>query len=362
MVSRSIIVHAHTRTPDGTSLLLTTAHSLETYILPPTLLECTNQGISPYVKQTLPESTRATAISPHFDLSRPEQCLYLTSPRDLPIRLVSPFHPDILASFPLVNAHTEAFQAPHSLLFNPRDPSYFFAGTDGLLAVFDLHRPGAGPSSIIRTQQQKRRSGIAGVLAANASYGLERLKGINSALAANDEGLLAVGTFSGQVGMYDLGHEDSAVMVLPSSTDSEHGITSLHFLESQYLIVAARSSCTLEVFDLRNPHQRLGRLCGRNALTQRRLGVDCTAGQVTAGSIDGSISIWQGTTLREGDMLPDIRHEMGPKGLHITGVGTHPLGAGVLAACGGLDRGLGSESTDHLQQDRLQVFDLELMG
>ncbi|KAL9640919.1 MAG: hypothetical protein Q9204_000486 [Flavoplaca sp. TL-2023a] len=110
---------------------------------PPDLLtSSTPIHLTPYTTHRCPEPVYTTTIHPSYTLANPASALYLASLRSLPIRLLSPFSPSILSSYPLISKTTEAYTAPHSLLFSTHDPNTFFAGSANLIAVFDINRNG----------------------------------------------------------------------------------------------------------------------------------------------------------------------------------------------------------------------------
>ncbi|KAL9102707.1 MAG: hypothetical protein Q9163_002169 [Psora crenata] len=327
---------------DGTTVLLPTAsHRLDTYVLPPDLLDPLPSqlyhDLEPYTTHGLPEPTHATIIHPCYTLSSPQTCLYLTSPCNLPIRLLSPFAKGILATYPLVKSTTEAWIAPYSLLFNPRDLNTFFAGADGLVAAFDLQRNGEGPISKISTSKRRqRRAGPAARLDPTGN-----MRGIVSAMAMNAEGVLAAGTFTGKLGLYNANSAAPLVTECNLPGDARTGITSLHFnpspFRSNYLLAVSRVCCSMHLFDIRNPSAPLSVLCGRQAKTQQRLSVDFTEnGEVWAGGTDGVVSVWEGVGLQDGELQAAWGWEA--HGDVIGGVGVHPLGARVVASCSGSRR------------------------
>ena len=357
---------ASLRSPDGTTLLLSTAsHALQTYILPPDLLTPPSPGkqheLAPYATHTFPEPVYATTIYPSYALSSPESCLYISSPRNLPIRLLSPFAPGILASYPLVNPTTEAWVAPHSLLFSAHDSNTFFAGADGFIAIFDLHRNGEEPSARLVTGKGRKRSkggGAAAMLAAGKNCGLG-VRGIVSAMAMNSEGILAAGTFSGHIALLDPYNASTVVGVLPLPADAGNGVTSLHFHPEpsrKYLLASSRLSNAMHVFDVRKPTAPLAVLVGRQAMTQQRLGVDITEdGELWAGGTDGVVRVWKGMGMEEGELEASWMLEAHEDA--VGGLGLHPGGAGVLASCAGsrrygdLEGGLGrSEARSRTRQ------------
>ena len=235
---------------------------------------------------------------------------------------------------------TEAWVAPHSLLFNLQDPNTFFAGADGFIAIFDLHRNGEGPSARLMTGKGRKRSkggGAGAVLAASKQSGID-VRGIISALAMNAEGVLAAGTFSGRIALLDPYNSSTVVATLPLPADAGNGVTSLHFhpepSRSNYLLAASRLSNAMHVFDVRQSTAPLAVLVGREAVTQQRLGVDVTEnGEVWAGGADGVVRVWEGMGMKQGEL--ETRCTWKGHDDTVGGLGLHPGGAGVVASCAG---------------------------
>lgn len=186
------------RSPDGTSLLTSSAdNTIRTFILPTSLLEDPSLiALTPYTTHTHPTSINCLAPYPLFSLSDPTTTLYLSTSIDLPIRLTNSLSPlpTPVSSYPLISPTTEAYCTPSSLLWS--SPSHFFAGTDCLIALFDLSRNGEGPVSRMPTIPSKRHKMKGGGVG---------MRGIVSALSVQapengDVGMMAAGTWTRWVG------------------------------------------------------------------------------------------------------------------------------------------------------------------
>lgn len=202
------------------------------------------------------------------------------------------------ASYPWINATTEAYIAPLSLLFSP-DGTRFIAGAKERIAVFDSSRDGEGPAVDMqtRTSRKARRYGFPGV----------ECRGLISALAIrNDDGLLAAGTTSREVGLwaaYGMG-ECAATFELDTDDASGNGITEMKWSPcGRYLFIAERKSDALLIYDIRVSGKRLGYTSGRKAMTAQKLGFDVIERNgrydVWAGGTDGSVRIWENVTSKE---------------------------------------------------------------
>ncbi|KAI4214900.1 MAG: hypothetical protein LQ351_002613 [Letrouitia transgressa] len=313
--------------PDGTTLLASSAsQTLSTFILPPDLLTHPTppQPLIPYATHHNPEPVYATAFHPSFSLvpDALHTAVYLASPADLPIRLLSPFSSSgaaTVATYPLVHPGTETFTAAHSLCFS--SAGTFFAGTANAVGLFDLERPGQGPVRRMRTCVGRRSRQMGA-------------RGIVSAMGISGDGLLAVGTFGRWVGLYDGNGEGGPVAAFPvaSTTDvycsaaaggnasgfvnpryedgaAEKGGTGVTQVlwsgDGTYLVVAERMSDGCSVWDLRYSGKRLAWLAGRKAMTSQRLSVDIWGNEVWAGGTDGMVRCWNRLGEREGRVESD---------------------------------------------------------
>ncbi|KAI4123985.1 MAG: hypothetical protein LQ338_005034 [Usnochroma carphineum] len=322
------------RSPDGTSILTSTSdNALETFILPPDLLASTSpQRLDPYSTQPNPEPVYATAFHPSYALQDPASTLYIASLRALPIRLYSPFSQSILASYPLISPTTEEYIAPHSLLFSSQNPSVFFTGSSNLISLFDINRNGEGPAERMPTVPSKRSKTIGSV---------GGIKGIVSALGLSSEGILAAGTFSRWVGLYDgqgRGGSLGAFQLRDDASEEEEagsgtGVTQvLWSADGRYLCVAERCSDGISVWDIRGTGKRLAWLRARGGRTNQRLGVEVVGGEVWTGGVDGTVRIWDGLGMKEGVVDPSWEFKAHEDAVSST---TWHFSGSVLASCSG---------------------------
>lgn len=317
--------------PDGTTILTSSADNiLRSFILPADLLTPPHpQKLQPYAVHQSPEPSYTTAFHPSYNLQELSTCLTLASPRSLPIRLFSPFTADrILASYPLVNPTTEAWIAPHSLLFNTQEVNTFFAGSESCVSVFDVNRDGDGPVTRMHTTPS-RRGGAAG-------HG-QGMKGIVSAMGMSSEGMLAAGTYSRWLGLYDGFGRGGNAGVFSVSTEDEvergGGITQVVWSTcGRYLCVVERATDGVGIWDIRGTGRRLAWLRSRNARTQQRLGVEVVGGEVWAGALDGVVRVWEGLGMVEGVMDPSWEFRAHEDA--VSSATLHPCGS-VLATCSG---------------------------
>lgn len=319
--------------PDGTCLITNSAdNGIRTFVVPPDLLEEDKQphDLRPYSIIDSPEPVKAYDCFTGYNLADPSTMLILSSQRDHPTRLHNALDGSKVASYPLINPTTEVFISPHSLLFT-RGGSHFVAGSENLISVFDASRVGQGPISYLPTRP-RRGSGVMG------------MKGVVSALD-NDEpsGLLAAGSFSRHVGLYDNSGQGECVGVFcVEGTDADKhiggaGITQVKWSsEGRYLYIAERKSDGVMFYDIRNTGQLLGWLAGRNARTNQRLGIDVVSSQegttVWAGGVDGYVRQWVNPHQHIGAV--DFGMELRGHNDVVSSVVSHASG-NVLASCSG---------------------------
>ncbi|KAK4942690.1 hypothetical protein LTR10_017639 [Elasticomyces elasticus] len=370
---------------DGTSLIACPAdNSIQTFIVPPNLLEETGQPhcLSPYCSIPSTEPVNAVVGYPHFSLEDPSTALVLSSMRDHPIRLNSALTGHLGASYPLVNPTTEAYICPHSLIFTTQGDR-FVAGSESLISVFDLSRPGQEPITAVPTGPKRRNS---------TDYSATvNMRGIISALSVDPAtGVLAAGTYGRQVGLYDAMGAGECVGVFSvqgTASDAQiggSGITQVAWSPcGRYLYIAERKSDGVIIYDIRKTGQMLAWLEGRKSQTNQRLGVDLirTDDQgghaIWAGGLDGFVRRWKDPHICEGPVSAgfEFKAHDGKKphtpmvelSANITtdvvsGVVAHH-GGGVLATVSGqrhFDPGLGEGQSSGLAIDNsLKIWTLE---
>lgn len=300
------------RTPDGTSLLTSSAdNTIRTFVLPPTLLSDPSlPTLRPYTTHHLPTPINCLTPYPYYALSDPSTTLYLSTPSSLPIRLLNALSPSTspLATYPLVCPTTEAYQTPSSLLWSTQNA--FLAGTDCLIASFDVSRPGEGPVARLPTIPSKRHKMKGGGVG---------MRGIVSAMAQQpgpeknaEVGMLAAGTWTRWLGLYDVGGMGGTVATwgVHEAADREAGVGGTGVTETgwsacgRYLFVVERRSKGILVYDVRVTGRLVSWLVGRDADTNQRLGVGLFEGEkgteVWAGGTDGVVKVWEGVGMMEG--------------------------------------------------------------
>lgn len=245
------------------------------------------------------EPVYSTAIYPFFSLQDTSTAIVLSSVRDHPIRLNSLLFPGLIASYSLVSPTTEAFIAPHSILYPASlSGTRFLTGSDSLICVFDISRPGKdGPISRLPTIPSKRKKIVGGGVG---------MKGIVSTLAEDPvgNGIVAAGTFTRHIGLYaSHGSGDTIATFSVAGTDAERriggkGITQVLWSPcGRYLYAAERQSNGILIYDIRVTGKLVGWLTGREAMTNQRLKIDLVdsgdgSHEVWAGGTDGYVRMW----------------------------------------------------------------------
>jgi hypothetical protein len=139
------------------------------------------------------------------------------------------------------------------------------------------------------------------------------MKGIVSALGMSTDGILAAGTFTRWVGLYD-GYGRGGTRGVFETRRSEGaekdkwagtGITQLCWSTcGRYLCVVERESDGIGVWDIRGSGTRLAWLQGRAGRTNQRLEVGIMGQEIWAGGTDGRVRVWEGLGMSEGDIDP----------------------------------------------------------
>lgn len=282
-----------------------------------------------------------------WDIHNPTATLSATSS---PVNIQTP-----LASYKLINHLTEAVTAPLSLAYS-NSGTHFFAGTQNSISIFDLSHTSDPISSIptIPSARSKLKGGGRG------------FKGHISALAvspptaASAEGLLAAGSRTRYVGIYDaVSGAEVTHFSLPGTRDGKKlrdetlapmmgdGVSSLKWSPcGRYLYVAERDSDALLIYDVRSFSMALGYCMGRRAWTKQKLGfdvwnagtspydVETLAHEVWAGGTDGNIRVWKDPYLKEGAVEADEVVAVDEEEMPVVSMLVHASGSLAVAARG----------------------------
>jgi hypothetical protein len=143
------------------------------------------------------------------------------------------------------------------------------------------------------------------------------MRGIVSALShqpssEHEEGMLAAGTWTRWVGLYDAGGMGGTVATwsIAEAADVLSGIGGTGVTQTtwsacgKYLFVAERKSRGVLVYDVRVTGKLVAWLEGREADTNQRLSIDvfrAEAGpEIWGGGVDGIVRVWEAVGMTEG--------------------------------------------------------------
>ncbi|KAH6561703.1 hypothetical protein BASA61_009954 [Batrachochytrium salamandrivorans] len=199
---------------------------------------------------------------PFMSSSDPATCCFISCSRDHPVQLWDAYSGQLRGTY-MTKDHVDQVSAPISLAFN-LDGSKIFCGLEGRLQIFDTGRPGTDSEVVALTPCRRSSDGQKGLVS-------------SIAFSPDQSGLLGVGTYSGQVGLYDSTTHGCVQLLEPSW---RHGVTQVQFsttTATTLLFAASRLASAIECWDLRMLGRApLGRfsLCGA---TQQRLAFDVTS-------------------------------------------------------------------------------------
>ncbi|KAI1340423.1 hypothetical protein F5Y15DRAFT_57924 [Xylariaceae sp. FL0016] len=342
---------------DGTALLTASSSNLISgYIVPEDLLSphASPLSIAPSAQIQLPEPTNVLAGAPYFTLAAPWTHQVIVSARDHPIQLFyldahtdnsspssSPssfigardlpsVHRPPATSYPFLRARSETFLTATSLLWS-EPGTHFLAGTRNLLARFDVARAGE-PVTRIKTIPSERHISKGGGVGMRGTISTLSEQPRNE--GPNGGSLIAAGTWSRWVGLYDLNvpEEEACVatwgiaqaaedtksmpggVAVGADADMHVGIGGDGIMQTfwspcgRYLFISERRSRGILVYDVRVTGRLLGWLSGREARDNQRIQGDVfhTQGgtEVWSGTTDGTVNIWEGVGSREGAHEP----------------------------------------------------------
>lgn len=329
--------------PDGTCIFTSDYdRAFSVYPINTDVLESTTtQPLKMYAQFKSADPIWAFAANPLFNLQDSNSTHVLVSRRDRYITLhnalwdISSMSPSSsapvnihtpLASYKLINHLTEAITAPLSLAYTPSG-THFFAGTQNSISIFDLTHTSDPITSIptipsARTKLKGGGRGFKGHISALS---------VSPPTSASAEGLLAAGSRTRYVGIYDCtSGAEVTHFSLPGTVDGKKlrnenlshvmgdGVSSLKWSPcGRYLYVAERDSDALLLYDVRKFSMALGYCKGRRARTKQKLGFDVwnagaspydvegIAHEVWAGGTDGRVRVWKDPYLKEGGVEAD---------------------------------------------------------
>ncbi|KAK1138696.1 hypothetical protein N8T08_002087 [Aspergillus melleus] len=165
------------------------------------------------------------------------------------------------------------------------------------------------------------------------------------AVSPTGDGVLAAGTFSRHIGLYDSnGSGQSLGTFSVAKTEANRhiggrGVTQLLWSPcGRYLYIAERNSDGVLIYDIRATGQLLGWLAGRKALTNQRMKIDIVptrqgeSHEIWAGGTDGCMRVWRDPALTAGSQSPLWEWKVHDDSVNSTVL--HPLGNIAATASG----------------------------
>lgn len=397
---------AYQRTQDGTTIITSSYdNKLCSFIIPEDLLESRDEPLTlrPHQTLQLATPTNVVATAPYYDIRIPNTDHLLVASHDHPMQLYQvlppPNKPDPndelahsdsstlsgppIASYHFASPTTENYYPIHSLVW-PKPGTHFYVGTRDLIAQFDITRNGDGASALLPTIPSRRH------IRKGNGVGMRGTVSALSVQPTSDDGptgLLAAGTWTRWVGLYDLARSGECAAIwniqeaaegmihtvpppyvenisapterkstkgvaLPLKGIGGGGITQTAWSPcGRYLLINERQSIGMLVYDVRGANRALGFLAGRDARTHQRMSCDIFPGlenvggfEVWAGAMDGTVKVWEGVGNTEGCQWPSWDFSAvdgaagGAQGVvspALGSVGLHYSGSVVVTCAGG---------------------------
>lgn len=287
----------------------------------------------------------------------PIQLLGLWSVEDDQTHELEPVDPDsakVLASFNFKDDKSESWHTAY-LTVAANDKPWLIAGGNRFLRVYDVEQGRAEP---IHSQRLSVRR--------NADYLVEPslLKGHISALDANEQGFLAIGTFERWLGIFANNGVGGIVHSFDLGGSAKEAVSQLKWSQARpwYLYVARRHCNNICMFDMRMNRSSLdvntpvAYLKGRTYDTHQRLSFDILqcgeteyvpegdqmagAGEwIVAGGSDGKVVGWS-NPWSSGERNPEIEVQ----------IDSHPATAVIIHPDGTLITGCGKDRYRGVQE------------
>ncbi|KAM0788492.1 hypothetical protein ACM66B_001624 [Microbotryomycetes sp. NB124-2] len=183
---------------------------------------------------------------------------FVVAIKDHPVQLLDGSDCRVRASYPIED-HQERFVAPHAMTFSD-DGSLLYCGFENAIEVFQVGQPGAAGQRIHTSPSRASRQGQKGIIS-------------SLAFRPDNSGLLAAGSLSGTVGLYDTTRDNTLIKLI--KVPRGKGVTMVHFHPKAHLLfVASRQSEGITVIDLRNFLKPLIQLKRRAPRTNQKFDFD----------------------------------------------------------------------------------------
>mmetsp|Transcript_629 Transcript_629/g.2109 ORF Transcript_629/g.2109 Transcript_629/m.2109 type:complete len:323 (-) Transcript_629:58-1026(-) len=227
------------------------------------------------------ESPRDVAWYPRMKSADPVTCVFASCCKDNPVHLWDAYNGTLRASYRCFDAMDE-ITAPYSIAFEPSG-TRLFLGFESLMRVFDIARPGRDCSQFA-TGKRRSSSGQLGILSCMQ-------------WAPEEFGYLAVGSFTGYIGVYARSTMEKNGPELCWRCNVPGIICVKVSSDGQTIVAAGRKDNNIYVYDLRNPKERLFAF-SRSSSTNQRIGLDIdrSGAIIVSGSMDSELCRFNLTT------------------------------------------------------------------
>jgi WD40 repeat protein len=126
---------------------------------------------------------------------------------------------------------------------------------------------------------------------------------------------LALGTTLREVALYEQEGLGRCTSVFSLESGAGTGVTNVEWSPcGKYLLVAERQSDVVQVYDIRDTHQKVATLSGRNANTTQTLNIDvlptASGYEVWGGGLDGKVRMWKDPGSKEGKVGVDAEFKV----------------------------------------------------
>ncbi|KAK9900789.1 WD40 repeat-like protein [Cystobasidium minutum MCA 4210] len=310
--------------PDGSCILTHEEHRLaKIFALPTELVDIsTNFSLRQHLAvPTAPAALLGLEWFPFASLSRPETFCFVRSVRDLPVQLIDGNTGRVRASYSIID-HQERFVGPNSMTFSP-DGMKLYCGFENAIECFDVANPGATGTRHMLSPSRKAKQGQKGLIS-------------SIALSLDNSGLMAAGSFTKSLYLYDASGGEPRLIRSLKSKDPSHrgaGVTQVNFHPTMpnYVYSTSRRMNHILVWDIRNPSDVMLAL-PRPGNTHQRIhfDIDPWGKWLTTGDTNGDVRFYD-THDPDGDMPAAVYHLAEDT---VSSAMLHPLQPLLLTASG----------------------------
>ncbi|PWN34435.1 WD40 repeat-like protein [Meira miltonrushii] len=234
--------------PDGTHLLgQSDDHHLNLFRLDDDKLE--------YVFSVhAPTTLLSFAWYPFARQDDPQTWCFAIGARDVTIKLIDAYQGRTRATYGIID-HTERFKGPQSMAFS-LDGTKLYCAHDSFLSIASLDKPGVYSHTSIRLTPSPRAT-RKGKAAAGQKGVISTITVTSDHLTGSTNDLVAIGTFAGTVGIYQIKGEAitdaEQLCLLGWKEEGSNGIAQIAFHPPvpHILFVTSRRASVIRAYDLR---------------------------------------------------------------------------------------------------------------